>query len=285
VAKPTIEEFWRSFLEGTDPDLLRLRGLMHRLPSAPRCKMCAAPFGRPGSIVVRPFGFKRWAANSALCSICARGLDKEVGGVEVEATFLFADIRDSTSIAERTSPAGFHDMLERFYVTAAKAVDVAGGLVDKYLGDGVVALFVPAFTNDVPPALAGIRAAQALLEAIGNDLHGGARLPVGVGVHSGPAFVGVMGTTQGGALDFTGVGDTVNIAARLGSVAAAGELLVSEASARQAGIDTAGLERRHLELKGREEPVEVVVLGASAAPIAGGTATERPAEPRAERVA
>jgi len=284
VAKPTVEEFWRSFLEGTDPDLLKLRRLMHRLPSAPRCKMCAAPFARPGSILVRPFGFKRWAANSALCSICARGLDKEVGGVEVEATFLFADIRDSTAIAERTSPGDFHAMLERFYVAAAKAVDVSGGLVDKYIGDGVVALYVPAFTIEVAPALAAVRAGQALLEAIGSSPRGKASLPVGVGVHSGPAFVGVMGT-EGGVLDFTGVGDTVNIAARLGSVAAAGELLVSEVSARQAGIDTAGLERRRLELKGREERVEVVVLGASAMPIAGGTAPEPPAVPPVERVA
>jgi adenylate cyclase len=271
MAKPSIEEFWRGFLEGTDPALLRMRRFMHRLPSAPRCKMCAAPFARPGSFLVRPFGLKRWAANSALCTICTRGLDKEVGGVEIEATFLFADIRESTAIAERASPAEFHAMLERFYVAAAKAVDVGGGLVDKYLGDGVVALFVPAFTIDVSPALAAIRAGQALLEAMGSGTHGDAWLPVGVGVHSGPAFVGVMGT-PGGALDFTGVGDTVNIAARLGSVAGAGELLVSDATAQLAGISTASLERRRLDLKGRGEPVDVVVLGPSTGSTVGRTA-------------
>ena len=245
--------------------------------------MCAAPFARPGSILVRPFGFKRWAANSALCSICARGLDKEVGGVEVEATFLFADIRNSTAIAERTSPAAFHAMLERFYVAAAKAVDVAGGLVVQVHGRRGRGPVRPGIHQRRGPAARCNSCRPGAPRRDRQRTTGGAWLPVGVGVHSGPAFVGVMGT-ENGSLDFTGVGDTVNIAARLGSVAQAGELLVSEASARQAGLDTAGLEHRRLQLKGREEPVEVVVLGASAAPIAGGTG-DTPAEPPAERVA
>lgn len=69
-------------------------------------------------------------------------------------------------------------------------------------------------------------------------------------------------------LDFTGVGDTVNTAARLGSGAGAGELLVSAAALERAGLDPAGLESRRLELKGREEPVDVVVFGAAEAPAA-----------------
>ena len=64
--------------------------------------------------VVAPFGFRRWAANPSLCRICARGLDQGVGGTEIEATFLFADIRGSTAIAERTAPAAYHALLERF---------------------------------------------------------------------------------------------------------------------------------------------------------------------------
>lgn len=249
---------WRNLLTGADPDLARMNRLMKRLPSGPRCKLCSAPFGTPGRYLVAPFGFRRWAANAALCRICARGLDKARGGAEIEATFLFADIRGSTGLAERTSPAAFHALLERFYDAAGRAVDDAGGLVDKYLGDGVVALFVPAFAGDRPPAHAAIEAGQAILAATG---HGGGTpwLPVGVGIHSGSAFVGVMGV-EGGQLDFTGVGDTVNTTARLSSDAAAGEVLVSVASLGQAGYSAAGLEQRRLELKGREEPIDVVVI-------------------------
>jgi class 3 adenylate cyclase len=264
-SKPT-EQHWREFLEGTDPNLARLKRWFRRLPKAPRCKMCNAPFGPPGSFLVRPFGYRRWPANPALCSICARGLEKSRGGAEIDATFLFADIRGSTAMAERARPAEFHALLERFYAAAAKAIDETGGLVDKYLGDGVVALFVPVFTQGVPPAMAAVYAGHRLLEATGHGTSAAPWLPLGIGVHAGPAFVGVMGT-EGGQLDFTGVGDTVNIAARLGSVAQDGELLVSEAAASRARLATTGLERRSLDLKGREEPVDVVVLRGDTPPV------------------
>jgi adenylate cyclase len=264
------DERWRNLLTGNDPELVKLNRLMKRIPNGPRCKLCSAPFGRPGSAIVAPFGFRRWPANPSLCKICARGLDKGRGGAEVEATFLFADIRGSTAIAERTPPAVYHALLERFYTVAGMAVDDAGGLVDKYLGDGVVALFVPAFSNGREPAIGAIEAGRAILAATGSAVGTEAALPVGVGIHSGPAYVGVMGT-EGGALDFTGVGDTVNIAARLSSAAAAGELIVSATTAERAGVGTAGLESRRLELKGREEPVDVFVLQAASDPALVGS--------------
>jgi adenylate cyclase len=84
-------------------------------------------------------------------------------------------------------------------------------------------------------------------------------MPIGAGVHSGEAYVGVVGS-EGGPLDFTAVGDAVNTASRLGSLAAEGELLVSAKAADAAKLDGTGLERRQLEVRGRSEPVEVVVV-------------------------
>lgn len=259
------DERWRNLLTGNDPTLARLSRLMKRLPKGPRCKMCSAPFGTPGSYIVGSFGFRRWPANLSLCRICARGLDKARGGAEVEATFLFADIRNSTAIAEQTSAAEFHSLLDRFYTLSGRAVDDSNGLVDKYLGDGVVALFVPGFVRGRPPAAAAIDAGRAILMATGHGVGEPPWLPIGVGVHAGPAYVGVMGVADG-PLDFTGVGDTVNTAARLGSEAAAGELLVSAKALNDAGIPRAGLESRRLSLKGRDAPVDVFVLGATASP-------------------
>jgi adenylate cyclase len=265
------DEMWRNLLTGTDPGLVKFQNFMKRLPHGPRCKLCNAPFAGVGRVLVSPFGFRRWAANPALCKICARGLDQGLGGTEIESTFLFADIRGSTTIAERTTAAAYHALLERFYSVAGRAVDDAGGLVDKYLGDGVVAMFVPVFAKGREPALAAIEAARSILAETAKPHGSQPSIPVGVGVHSGPAYVGVLGT-EGGQLDFTGVGDTVNIAARLSSAAAAGELLASAATVERAGIATAGLESRRLELKGREEPVDVFVLESIGATEAGAAA-------------
>jgi len=82
-------------------------------------------------------------------------------------------------------------------------------------------------------------------------------IPVGIGIHTGLSYVGYIG--EGDALDFTAVGDTVNTAARLTSIAKTGEIVISEATASAAGLDTSGLERRMLELRGREQTVDAWV--------------------------
>ncbi len=261
----TNDEQWQEFLTGNIKGLYQLKRLFRRIPAAPRCKLCQAPFTGIGGRLLRFTPLRRWRANSTLCSICSGSLDREVGGTEIEATFLFADIRGSTAVAEHLRPAEYHGILERFYRVCALAVDDNGGIVDKFLGDGVVALFVPVFSGDGGPAASAIRAGQAIVAGVGPSEGEAAWLPVGVGIHTGISYVGVLGQPDG-QLDFTGVGDAVNTAARLGSVAAAGELLISVQSAQRADLATVGLERRRLELKGREELVDVVVLmGATAA--------------------
>jgi len=267
--RPVDEASWRALLEGTDPGLIRLKRIFRQIPSAPRCKLCESPFGQPGYALMLPLGHRRWAANPALCTVCVQDLERQRGGAEVDVAFLFADIRGSTGIAERTNPGDFRRLLDRFYGAAARAIDDAGGVVDKYLGDGVVGMFVPAFKAGVRPALAAVEAATGILRSTGHGRAGAAWLPVGVGVHFGRAFVGVLGV-QGGQLDFTGVGDAVNVAARLGSLASDGEALVTESTLLEAGLRLPLLERRTLELKGRNEPVDVVVLSAATEVRGGG---------------
>jgi adenylate cyclase len=88
-------------------------------------------------------------------------------------------------------------------------------------------------------------------------------IPVGVGIHTGEAYVGTVGT-EGAVTDFTALGDAVNTTARLVAQAAAGELTASVAAATAAGLDVTDLERRTVEIRGRTEPLEIVVLGAAA---------------------
>lgn len=260
----TNDQLWRDLLSGNVKRLEDFRRLFRRIPAAPRCKLCQAPFAGVGGKVLRFTPWRRWEANSTLCNVCTGSLGEHVGGAEIEATFLFADIRGSTGVAEHLRPAEYNAILQRFYLVCARAVDANGGLVDKYLGDGVVAFFVPVFTGDGGPAASAIRAGRAILDGLRDSATSDPWLPVGIGIHTGIAYIGVLGN-EGGHLDFTGVGDAVNTAARLGSVAEAGELLVSLVTARRANLETAGLESRRLSLKGREERVDVVVLGGLAA--------------------
>ena len=132
-------------------------------------------------------------------------------------------------------------------------IDDHDGLVDKFVGDEAVALFIPGFAGPAHAARA-IDAGADLLERTREWI------PVGIGIHTGVSFVGTVG--EGDAIDFTALGDTVNAASRISGLAGPGELLVSEMAAEAAGLDTSGLEQRTLELRGREQPVEVWIASA-----------------------
>jgi adenylate cyclase len=259
---PGATDIWRSILMGADPSLPALRRRFRRLPSDPRCKLCAAPFRGPGRLLTRLMMHGPSDSNPMLCSLCFGKLGRSgPGGAEIEISVLFADIRGSTGIAERTSAGEFRRLVQQFYYRAAKAIHQHDGIVDKFLGDGIMALFIPVVSGD-RHATRAIEAGEALLRAVADRelVAGGVR--VGVGVHTGEAFVGTVGSDE--RLDFTALGDTVNVAARLGSDAGAGELLVSAVAWAAAGrADVA--DRRELAVKGRTEPLEVVVLRGDAA--------------------
>src|SRR4029453_15437891 len=121
--------------------------------------------------------------------------------------------------------------------------------------DELVAMFFPLLSGDQHPKC-GLATARALLEATGHGGSDGPWIPVGAGVHTGIAWVGAVG--DGVHTTITALGDAVNTAARLGSAAGPGEILGTSAAAPGAGVDES-LERRTLELKGKQEVVEVVL--------------------------
>jgi adenylate cyclase len=248
---------WRRILLGTDPGLANLRRWWRRLPASPRCKLCAAPFRGVGSLMTRAIMHGTSPSNPLLCNVCFRELGRHPGGAEIDVSILFADIRGSTGIAERTSASEFSRLVQQFYVGASQAVDANGGIVDKFLGDGVMALFVPVIAGEAHAerAIAAGRAILAASEAP-QLVQGG--VMVGVGIHTGEAFVGAVGTDD--RLDFSALGDAVNVAARLASAAGPGELLVSAMAWEAGGSAGRGGERRSLELQGRTAPLDVVVL-------------------------
>ena len=258
MAKPTLEEMWAQMLTGDYPRLQRMRRIWGALPSPPRCKLCNAPFRGVGGVFMRAIAYGPSPLNRRLCKWCIRSVHKHPGGAEVDITVLFADVRGSTGIAERMPPAEFSHLMARFYGAAAEVIDEQDGIVDKFVGDGAVALFIPGFAGS-EHAAAAIRAARGLLEQTGND---GPEpwIPVGAAVHTGRSFVGAVG--EGDARDFTALGDTVNTTARLNGLAGGGEILVSAEAAAAGKLETAGLERRTLELRGRDQAVDAWVATA-----------------------
>ena len=254
------DEAMRGYLTGQDPGLVRMRRFMRRLPHGPNCKICAAPFEGPAGAILRHLGFGRFPGNPAICGACIKGLNKVgVFGAEIPVSLLFADIRGSTGIGEQTTPSEFRRFLDRFYELSSRTILDNDGLVDKFVGDEVIGLFFDGVSG-TGHAAAAIRAAQALLAAVGRaDASVRGPIPVGAAVHTGEAFVGSTGA-GGTVSDFTALGDAVNTTARLAGEAAAGELLVSVDAARAAGLDTVALEHRTLAVRGRSDPVEVVAL-------------------------
>jgi adenylate cyclase len=259
----TPQDAMRGFLSGEDPGMARMRRIMRRLPHGPHCKLCAAPFEGPAGAVLRHVGFARFSGNPAICNSCIKGLNKfGVFGAEIPVSLLFADIRGSTGIGERSSPTEFRAFLDRFYQLSSSTILNNDGIVDKFVGDEVIGLFFAGISGPEHTA-AAIRAAAALLDAVGHpDATDSGPIPVGAAVHSGDAFVGSTGA--GVAVnDFTALGDVVNTTARLASEAGAGEMLVSIEAARAANLDSPSLEHRTLSLRGRADAVEVVALRSS----------------------
>ena len=251
---------WRDTLLGVHPALKRMRSVFRHVPSDPRCKMCLSPQGGIGGPVVSLLGFGRYPPNPQLCNSCFRQAQNHPGGATVPITVLFADIRGSTGMAEHASPSAYSAAVNEYVRIASRAVREPGGIVDKLLGDGVMAIFVPGFTGGEDASKA-IDAARQILREV--------QVPVGIGVHTGDAWVGFVGGVDG-VMDFTALGDAVNVASRLGSEAGAGEILISAAAATGAGLATDGLEGRRFELRGRKEPldawIERVGTAAPAAP-------------------
>ncbi len=253
--RPTSEETWRKLLiEGHQP-LLKAHRIFRHLPSPPRCKLCHNPFGGLGGKLVGLWGFTPSRKNPNLCAKCCEGLPP--GGLEVDIAVLFADVRGSTALGEQLAPSAFAALLNRFYRAATETLIRYDAIVDKLIGDEVMALFIPGICGPEYRRRAA-EASVALLKALGYGQSAEPWLPIGCAVNSGVAYVGNVGSE--GTVDFTALGDVVNTAARMQSNAAVGEVLISEPVYAAVADEFPNAESRTLTLRGREAPVAVRVL-------------------------
>src|SRR4051794_3560220 len=143
------QTLWRAYLTGDNsqlhPRVKVMRQLFKDLPSDPRCKTCNAPFRGIGSVMVRPFGFGagRSSFNRNLCDRCEKIVKKYQVGMELLLTMLFADVRDSTTLAEEIGPSAFHHLINRYYQTSTQVLHNSDALINRLIGDALIGLYVP----------------------------------------------------------------------------------------------------------------------------------------------
>jgi adenylate cyclase len=251
---------WARILEHGD-NFRHHRRWFRLLPSAPRCELCFAPFSGVGGMALRLVkGIRPSRLNPRFCNDCELLGEEFPGGAETEVAMVFVDIRGSTTLAEGMTPGAFSVVIDRFYRAATDVLIDAGALIEKLIGDGVTAIFAPGFAGDAYVRRA-VDAGQRLLDIGAAASDHRVAVQVGVGVHAGRAFVGAVGTS-GGLTTISALGDTVNVAARLGSLAGPGEMLVSDVAYAAAGLAD-GHPARELQLKGRAAPVGVRLMTSS----------------------
>ena len=203
-------------------------------------------------------------------------------GSEREIAILFADIRGFTALSESRLPYDVVFVLNRYFATIGGAVEAAGGRVDKFIGDGVMALFgiERGAHTGCREALAAAQLISVRLPELNASLQAELEreLRIGIGIHCGPTIVGEMG--YGSAAAITAIGDAVNTASRLENLTKnfACELVVSEETVSRAGLDLSGFPLHEIEIRGKREMLAVRIVERAAELPAPGTAPIRQIE-------
>jgi adenylate cyclase len=204
-------------------------------------------------------------------------------GSEREIAILFADIRGFTALSEGRLPYDVVFVLNRYFAAMGRAVEAVGGHVDKFIGDGIMALFgiERGAQAGCREALAAARLMSERLPELNASLRAELDRPlrIGIGIHCGPTIVGEMG--YGNAAAITAIGDAVNTASRLESLTKnfACELVVSEEVVSRAGLDLSAFPQREMEIRGKREMLVVRTL-VSAAELPAAVLTTSTGRPR-----
>jgi PAS domain S-box-containing protein len=193
---------------------------------------------------------RRYLGDNVAEMVNARPSFVDVGGRTQTVSVLHADVRGYTTMAEEMAPDRVVSLLLRYHGAAAKAIKSKGGTIDRFAGDAILALWNAPSEQPahVRLALEGALAMRDAAREVGSELG------YGIGVHTGDAMVGNLGSDQ--YQNFTAIGDTVNVAARLQAQAKAGEVICSAAVLSAAGDGVTAAPLGALELKGRKTRVE-----------------------------
>jgi adenylate cyclase len=206
--------------------------------------------------------FRRYVAPAVVDRLPSDPDKLRLGGARQAITILFADIRNFTELSEQLAPEELVEILNQYLAIAANAVLKYEGTLDKFMGDAVMAIFNAPLPQADHPLLA-VRAALEIRQAVArlhDRLPKAQHLEYGVGIHSGDAVVGNVGTRQ--QMNFTAIGDAVNVARRLQESAAGGQIIFSQAVYRQVREQVKATRLPSLRVKGRRQVEQVWELNA-----------------------
>lgn len=225
---------------------------------APSCKVCAIPLSGVRAIPPRVLrGVRRHPKNPNLCNICG---EKAIKGVIAEITVLFADVRGFTDLTTTLGAMRIKELLDEYFRAVSEILYGRDAIVDHFLGDAVMAFFNQPIkrADHIHQAVTGAADILRTATRLNGQWSLAEPVGVGVGIHTGYAAVGTVGSTD--PKDYTAIGDVVNIAARLQGQAAAGEILVTEEVYRHVAPAFPAAPQRVLELKGVQRPVTAYSL-------------------------
>src|SRR5688500_7376234 len=195
--EPLSEEDWSAYFEfGARQGPRMMKRMLRTLPSSPRCGFCGAPFGGFGSRIVGPLGYRPSRKNPNLCDVCVEAAPP--GGIVADAGVLFADLRGFTALSHRSAPQEVSALLRRFY-RVAEDVLLPEALIDKLIGDEVMALYLPLFMAHAHAGGPGehrdeiaammLDHSRELLASVGYGTAAGPFAEVGIGLDLGEAFI------------------------------------------------------------------------------------------------
>ncbi|HVO32104.1 MAG TPA: adenylate/guanylate cyclase domain-containing protein, partial [bacterium] len=188
--------------------------------------------------------FSRYVSRDLLQRLLARNAPLGLEGERRVATVLFADIRGFTGLAEKLAPEQLHSILNEYFHVMIEAIAGYGGFIDKFVGDMVMALFVEGSPADC--AVNALKAARRIKKTMGTI---GTRIDVGIGINTGEVLLGNIGTEE--RMDFTAIGDAVNVANRLEALARSGVVLVGDPTRELVGDKFDFRDRGDQDIRGR----------------------------------
>lgn len=239
---------------GEPRDFTKSSGVAQTIRLLPQCKLCRAHIRGLRSIPNRLRGIYPFRKNPSMCNECER-MSSHSAPQKVMLSVLFGDIRDFTAMSEKLSPTALTSILNKYFGVVTVALLKQNALIDKFIGDGVMALFGPPLLPEGHERFA-LRAALEI-----QDRARSIDLNVGIGINCGEALLGNVG--MGEVTDYTAIGDAVNVAARLQGEAKGGEIVISNNIYDVCNDLIPGdyqVEEASLTLKGKSEPVSVCIL-------------------------
>ena len=250
---------WKAIFSGNNEFLNAKRQKHLGWPKDPRCLLCAVPFAGIGGLWFFLWRVRRNSRNEHYCNECDTFIRNNVGGAEINLSMIMVDIRDSVAITDPLSPLETHRLRSSFYNAAAEPIIETGGLLHELTGDSVFGVYPPGFCGDKHASKAA-EAARRLLSKPALRAPDGSSIRIGIGVHTGPVYIGKAIGVQGGIQDVALHGRDTNVVGRLSQVAGADEALISRQTCEAAGLDLSCADVRTLELKGISEPMRALVL-------------------------